>query len=72
MVFWLVVDPLTFASVVILAPPVLFSILVFVSHSNFWIFQHPGLEVPDTGWIYLSGIPVGGVVFLRQFLGVIC
>ena len=65
MVIWLVVNPLDFYRSVLLSPPVLFSILVFVSHSTFWLFQHPEWEVSDVGWLSISGIPVGGVGFLR-------
>ena len=54
-VFWLVMDQLAFVSTVFLAPTVLFSILVFF-HSNFWLFHHPGWEVPDLVWLSLSGL----------------
>ena len=63
--FQIVADPLYFSRALLLTPPVLFSILVFVSHSIFWIFQHPGWEVPDVVWISLSGLPFGCVGFIR-------
>ena len=71
MVFWIVADPLEFDSAVFLAPLVLFSILVFVSHYKFWLLQNLGWEVPGLGWLYLSGLSIGGVGFLRFFLGLI-
>ena len=71
-VFCIVGGALEFASVVFLVPPLLFSILVFVSHSTFCLIQHPGWDIHDVGWISLSGLPVGGVLFIRWFLGVIC
>ena len=39
--FWIVENPLAFASAVLLTPPILFSVIVFISRSNFWLFQHP-------------------------------
>ena len=54
--FWPVTDPLAFASAVFLTPPILFSVPGFISHSTFWLFHHPGLDVLDVGWISLSGL----------------
>ena len=49
--FWIVADPPVFYSAVFLTPSILFSILDFISHSNFEILQHPGWEVPNIGWL---------------------
>ena len=61
-VLWL--EPLAFSGRVFFTPPILFSILGFISHSTFWIFQHPGYKVPDVGWLSPSGLPVGYVGFI--------
>ena len=65
LVLRIVADPLAFSRTVFLEPQVLFSILVCISHSNFWLFQHPGREVPDISCLSFSGLYVVGVGFLR-------
>ena len=49
MILWFVAYPLSFQSAVLLATPVLFSIVGLVSHDPFWIFQHPRHKIPDIG-----------------------
>ena len=62
---WIMEDLLDFSRAVLLVPPLFISILVFVSQSKFWFLKNPGWEVSDAGWISLSGLPVGGLGFLR-------
>ena len=53
MVFWPVVDPLTFSLTMLLAPPVLIVIFEPVSHPYLWFFYNIGWYIPDVGWISL-------------------
>ena len=55
--FLLESGPLAFYRAVFLAPPVLFSILGFF-YSTFWIFEHPGWEVPGVVGLSLNGLHV--------------
>ena len=53
-VFLLAADPLAFFIAVFFTPPILFSVIGFISYSTFFIFQHTGWEVLDVGWLSLS------------------